>query len=100
TTKRSAADSLLNDNQLNGNDTSKSQSTNPTEEENKKQLYYYVQWNITQQGQAIDDGVIGHVRVKDSAIVRTYLESPAVRSQFPAEMYFLYGMPEREEVKK
>ncbi|HZJ61473.1 MAG TPA: protein translocase subunit SecDF [Chitinophagaceae bacterium] len=36
---------------------------------------------------------IGSVAVKDSAIVRTYLENPAFKSLFPADAVWLYGIP-------
>jgi len=36
---------------------------------------------------------IGSVAVKDTAVVRTYLENPAFKSLFPSDAVWLYGIP-------
>jgi SecD/SecF fusion protein len=42
---------------------------------------------------------IGQVEVKDSALVREYLESPMLRKHFPADGRFAYGIPEKTNKK-
>ena len=70
-------------------------------EDAKKHLGAYISFNVDRQnGQYIDNGIIGYVSVKDSAIVREYLETPGIRSQFPSQLYFLYGIPENEQIRK
>ncbi len=70
------------------------------EEEAKKHLSFYIGFSVDERGGAVDNGVIGYVRSKDSALVRKYLESPAVRVNFPAQLSFFYGMPESNKGKK
>jgi SecD/SecF fusion protein len=67
----------------------------------RKTLWQYIQFSINPQtGEAIDNGQLGFVSVNDTAIVRSYLENPAVRSAFPADVAFMYGMPEKVNNKK
>ena len=42
---------------------------------------------------------IGEVEVKDSGLVREYLESPTLRKYFPADARFAYGIPEKSNKK-
>src|SRR5579875_1030972 len=64
-------------------------------------LWQYIRFMVDpQSGQAIDNGMIGYVAIKDTAVVRSYLEAPAVRSAFPADIAFMYGMPETKDNKK
>jgi SecD/SecF fusion protein len=88
--------------QLGGSDTSqkKQEQTTASTEDAKKHLSYYIRFSIDQQSGVIDNGTLGLVLIKDTAIVRTYLESPAIRSQFPSEVAFLYGVAENEPEKK
>ena len=86
--------------QASGNDTSKKKDITPANEDTRKHLANYISFAIDQQKQQfIDNGTIGLVAVKDTGIVRTYLESAAVKSQFPAEVAFLYGIPESDAEK-
>ena len=84
------------------NDTSKgkdgSKSTDVAEA--KKHLFYYISPSVDQENRIIDNGKIASLNGKDSALVRSYLESPSVRAQFPSEVRFLFGMPEDEKQKK
>jgi SecD/SecF fusion protein len=80
--------------------TEQAQTTTSAEEENKKHLAYYIRFMVDQQGRPADNGVIGLVKVKDSAMVREYLELPVVRSNFPGELAWFYGIPENEDQKK
>ncbi|HVG42581.1 MAG TPA: hypothetical protein VM888_13295, partial [Chitinophagaceae bacterium] len=66
----------------------------------KKSLGEFIQFNITPQGQPMDNGQIGYVAIKDTAIVRSYLENPVVKRQFPADIMFSYGIPETGENRK
>jgi SecD/SecF fusion protein len=84
-----------------GKDTTLGKAQNQTDLENaKRHLNAYISFNYDPKTGPIDNGVIGYVSTKDTMILRSYLESQAVRSQFPAELGFLYGMPENEQVKK
>ncbi|MDB5253563.1 MAG: preprotein translocase subunit SecD/SecF [Flaviaesturariibacter sp.] len=66
-----------------------------------KHLGSFIQFNINpQNGQAIDNGQIGYVSITDTAIVRSYLETPSVRNAFPADIAFVYGVPDVRENKK
>lgn len=64
-------------------------------------LWKYIQFSVNPQtGQAIDNGQVGYVMLNDTALVRSYLENPAVRSAFPADIAFVYGMPDVKNNKK
>ncbi|HEY0059637.1 MAG TPA: protein translocase subunit SecDF [Flavisolibacter sp.] len=67
----------------------------------RQTLWKYIQFSVDpQSGQAIDNGQIGYVSLSDTAIVRTYLENPAIRNAFPADIAFMYGMPANQDGKK
>jgi SecD/SecF fusion protein len=67
----------------------------------RKSLWQYIQFSINpQNGQAIDNGMMGYVSVNDTSLVRSYLENPAVRNAFPADVAFMYGIPDVIENKK
>ncbi|GAB4091639.1 protein translocase subunit SecD/SecF [Flaviaesturariibacter terrae] len=59
----------------------------------RQSLFQYIQ-----PAQA-DYGLIGYVKTNDTALVRSYLENPAVRSAFPADIAFAYGIPETKDNK-
>jgi SecD/SecF fusion protein len=59
----------------------------------RQSLFQYI---VPSQG---DNGLIGMVRVNDTAIVRSYLDNPAIRSNFPADVEFAYGIPETKDNK-
>ena len=44
-------------------------------------------------------GALFAVQSKDTALVRSYLEIPSIRNQFPADAKFVYGIPPRFEGK-
>jgi SecD/SecF fusion protein len=68
---------------------------------NRRSLWQYIQFSIDPRtGQAIDNGMIGYVMINDTSLVRGYLENPAVRSAFPADIAFMYGIPDVNENKK
>ncbi|HMR92053.1 MAG TPA: protein translocase subunit SecDF [Chitinophagaceae bacterium] len=91
--------------QLGGEDTSNKTAELTNEEaELKKHLYGYIQFNAQQyqgeNGRPRWPAEIGFVAINDTALVRSYLESPAVRAAFPAQLSWMYGMPERKGNKK
>ncbi|MER3471351.1 MAG: protein translocase subunit SecDF [Chitinophagaceae bacterium] len=67
----------------------------------KASLWQYIQFMIDpQSGRAVDNGQIGYVQTKDTGIVRTYLQSPTIASNFPADIIWMYGMPNNRDGKK
>lgn len=75
-------------------------TTGTATDDSKKHLSNYIQFSVDQSGRPMDNGVIGYVRETDTSVVRDYLESPAVRVQFPSDLIWLYGIPENEQEKK
>lgn len=65
----------------------------------KSQLVDWIIPNVY-KGQPSTVGPIGFVRSNDSVIVRSYLESNAIRSQFPSDLVWMYGKPENDAEKK
>jgi SecD/SecF fusion protein len=67
------------------------------EAEAKKHLYGWIGFSVDpQQGRLIDNGLIGQVLTKDTANIRKILESPTVKSQFPADLVWMFGIPEKK----
>ncbi len=67
----------------------------------RKTLWQYIRFMIDPQtGQAMDNGQIGLVAVNDTALVRSYLEAPSVRNNFPADLEWMYGIPDTKNNKK
>ena len=66
----------------------------------RKSLGQYIMFSINPQSGPVDNGQIGIVAIKDTGIVRTYLEAPAVRNSFPADLIWSYGIPDVIENKK
>ena len=72
-------------------------AANNQEAEAKKHLYGWIGFSVDpQRGQLIDNGVIGQVLLKDTASIREILESPTVKSQFPADLIWMFGIPEKK----
>ena len=77
----------------------------PDEQDPKKHLYGYISF-ITQPIGKHKDGTdqfassIGSVPINDTALVRGFLQSPAVSSQFPSQLVWMYGIPERDKNNK
>ena len=61
----------------------------------QKKINDYLQLQPPSQdnGKVYYPATIGSVAAKDSAVVRSYLENPAFRSLFPADVVWLYGIP-------
>jgi len=86
-------------------DTSATTTTAATNDESelKKHLYGHIQFlsqPYQENGKTRFPAAIGTVAIKDTAMVRSYLENPAVRSNFPAQMVWMYGIVERGENNK
>jgi SecD/SecF fusion protein len=66
---------------------------------NQKKLTDYLQFNSPFQdnGKIYYPASIATVSIKDSAIVRTYLEDRAFKSLFPPDVVWLYGIPNMNE---
>lgn len=69
-------------------------------EATRKSLGQYIGFSINPQTGPIDNGQIGIVAIKDTGIVRTYLENPAVKVNFPADLVWTYGIPDVVDNKK
>lgn len=83
-----------------GTATGEQQGAGATPDDSKKHLAYYIQFSVDQTGRPIDNGVIGLVKETDSSLVRGFLESPAVKNQFPSDIIWMYGIPENDQEKK
>lgn len=80
-------------------DTTAKLATADEQKDANKHLSYYVQFSIPQQGQKPFPS-IGFVAIKDTALVRQYLNTPAIRASFPAQLAWMYGIPERGKNNK
>ncbi|MBN8879053.1 MAG: protein translocase subunit SecDF [Sphingobacteriales bacterium] len=69
------------------------------EQDASKHLSYYLQFAVPQQGQKPFPS-IGYVAIKDTALVRQYLQTPAIRASFPTQLAWMYGIPERGKNNK
>lgn len=70
--------------------------TNPADEA-KKYLSSYIFFSIDQQQQQlINTPIIGNVQIKDTALVRGFLQSEALRVIFPSDIVWMYGKPEKK----
>ena len=89
---------------LESDDTStQTQTAASTEEADlKKHLYGYIQFfqPYQEEGKTRFPAAIGSVATKDTALVRSYLETPSIRAAFPAQMVWMYGIAERDKNKK
>lgn len=70
------------------------------QQEMKKHIWGTLVPPVDQKGGLADMGIIGQVNIKDTAAVRSMLTAPAIRSQFPSEIAWMYGMPEKIGNKK
>ena len=66
----------------------------------RKSLGQYIGFSINPQTGPVDNGQIGVVAIKDTSIVRIYLETPAIKNNFPADLIWSYGIPDIIENKK
>ena len=73
------------------------------ESELKKHLYGFIQFlsqPYQENGKTRFPAAIGTVAIKDTALVRSYLENVAIRPNFPAQLVWMYGIAERGENNK
>ena len=77
------------------NATKSSDAASNQEAEAKKHLWGWLIPAMDQQGRLADVGMIGQVNIKDTAAVREILNTPAIKAQFPSEVAWMYGIPER-----
>lgn len=85
-----------------GGDSTGQQATNQ-ELEAKKHLYGHIQFLEPFQGEGGKTSFYAHigiVPIKDTALVRSYLQSPAVRAAFPAQLVWMYGKADRDPKTK
>jgi SecD/SecF fusion protein len=81
-------------------DTSKTaaQKNIPAVEEEKKHLRGHITFLVPQQdpqtGKRSYSAAIGMVQANDTDKVRSYLQTPAIRAVFPAQMVWLFGKPD------
>ena len=76
-------------------------ATKKTAGATRRSLGEFIQFSIDPRtGQPYDNGQIGYVQLKDTGMVRDYLQNPAVRTQFPADIRFAFGVPETVNGKK
>ncbi|MFN2458623.1 MAG: protein translocase subunit SecDF [Chitinophagaceae bacterium] len=67
----------------------------------RKSLWSFIQFSINPTtGEAVDNGLIGYVQIKDTGVVRSYIENPAVKNNFPADLAWMYGIPDIDQNKK
>lgn len=67
----------------------------------KKSLAQYIGFSVNPQtGAPLDNGIVGYVAIKDTALVRSYLEAQAVHNAFPADLVWMYGVPDIRDNKK
>jgi len=72
-------------------------STASVKKPGQRSLADYIQLQAPSQdntGKVYYPASIGTVAIKDSSIVRTYLENPAFKSLFPPDVVWLYGIPD------
>ncbi len=110
TTKIDSTDTTKNTGglaQLESDDSDTSNAAAPTasndETDLKKHLYGFIQFYsqpYQEDGKTRFPAAIGTVAIKDTALVRSYFETPAIRSNFPAQLAWMYGIAERGEKNK
>jgi SecD/SecF fusion protein len=65
-------------------------------DDGKKHLANYIYFSVDQQGRPASLSEIGRVLLKDTALVRSYLQSDALRFTFPADLVWMYGKQEKK----
>jgi SecD/SecF fusion protein len=67
----------------------------------KASLFQYMSPMVDpKNNQYVDNGQIAYVQTKDTGILRTYLQSPTVAANFPADIIWMYGIPNSRDGKK
>ncbi len=82
-------------------DTSKTPTSAADQEaEAKKHLYGYIQpfqAYKDDKGNTRFQPAFGAVLIKDTGLVRSFLEMPAVKASFPSQLVWMYGKPDRNK---
>lgn len=103
TTKANGADTASGstDSLLAGLGASDTAGTKKQTTTGRRSLGEFIQFSFDpRSGQPIDNGQLGYVQLKDTGAVRSHLQSPAVRANFPADVQFMFGVPETVKGKK
>jgi SecD/SecF fusion protein len=72
------------------------QTATSQEQEAKKHLYGWIGFSADQQGRLMDIGRIGQVLIKDTSEISKILQSEHIKNQFPADLVWMYGIPEKK----
>jgi SecD/SecF fusion protein len=78
-------------------DTSNKAIANQQKTLNQKKISDYIQFNTPgrdAKGDPYYPAALGTVAIKDTAVVRTFLENPSFKSIFPPDVWWLYGIPD------
>jgi SecD/SecF fusion protein len=77
-------------------DTTKKVDTSTAKKPGQKSINDYIQIQGPSQeaGKVYYPAAIGTVAIKDTPIVRSYLENPSFKSLFPPDVVWLYGIPD------
>lgn len=85
------------------NNTTKNDKKTSIEEQRKKYplsaIITIAQPSTNKQGQTVMPSHIGYVAIKDTALLNSYLQLDIVKSKFPNNLSFLYGLNENEPAK-
>lgn len=87
TAKKDVANKGVSISDLDGNDTAE-KGTTAEAGNGKRSLFEYL--DMRKAG----GGILGVVKVSDTALLRGYLETPSLRKYFPRDLRFAYGKPE------
>lgn len=82
-------------------DTTKKAATATTAPKNEHPLLSVVQFipprDENKDGKPEYSPMLGYVRIQDTGLVNSYLESPAVKNNIPADLKLMYGIAERDK---
>ncbi|MEI9911488.1 MAG: protein translocase subunit SecF [Bacteroidota bacterium] len=76
-------------------DTTKKIGAANANDDSKKHLAAYIGFSVDQSG-IVNNGIIGRVLIKDTGLVRSYLQSEALRGIFPSDIVWMYSKPEKK----
>ncbi len=83
-----------------GKTTAAEKEKTAAEKTEKQSLAKYIQFippYQNEKGAISYNSAIGMVNVKDSSLVRTYLQTEGINAQFPSDLIWMYGMPAGKE---
>lgn len=86
---------------LKGDTTKKAAINTPTAAQNEHPLLSVVQFiaprDDNKDGTMEYSPMLGYTRIQDTGLVNSYLSGPAVKNNIPADLRFVYGMPEKDK---